>query len=434
MNSALADILKAIPLIVVFTGLGFALGQPLLFICIGAVGYSVWSLLQLHKAVVWLQRKDHSEPPESLGLWGRVFDGVYDLQQRSLEEQRRLQAAIDHLQGSFVALSDAVVMVTSSGTIEWCNPAAAKLLGLKYPQDKNQVLVNLIRDPAFIKFFDSEDYHESITIQSPVRPEIFVQYQITLFGQRNRLLFARDVTEIHNLEQMRTDFIANVSHELRTPLTVISGYLETMLSMGMDMPSAWQKAMGQMQDQATQMQGLINDLILLSQLESVQQEQGEPVDMKNLLEAVLKGAQAASQGQHEISLTMTADDAIIGNYNELFSAFSNLAYNAVKYTDAGGEIHIRYYRNKSGVVFAVDDNGIGIEPQHIPRLTERFYRVDTSRSKETGGTGLGLAIVKHVLMRHDAELKVDSRYSKGSTFSAHFPFAHLKLSQREKRD
>lgn len=430
-KTVLIAFLKALPLILLFIGLGFLLDQPLLFICLLAVTYSLWTLAQLHKAVVWLQRKDYSEPPESLGIWGQLFDGIYDLQQRSLKEQRRLQAVIDHLQGSFVALSDAVVMITGNGTIEWCNPAASKLLGLKYPQDRGLVLVNLIRDPAFIHYFDSEDYTDTLTIRSPMRPDVYVQYHITLFGQRSRLLFARDVTKIQQLEQMRTDFIANVSHELRTPLTVISGYLETLISMSDEMPKAWQKAMGQMQDQAEQMQGLVRDLILLSQLESVKQEPGEPIAMQGLLDAVLKAGEASSQGRHQISLKVSCHDAVIGRYNELFSAFTNILYNAVKYTDEGGEISIRYYHNGDGVVFAVDDNGIGIEPQHIPRLTERFYRVDTSRSKETGGTGLGLAIVKHVLMRHHAELKISSTLGKGSTFAAYFPSDQITLASEK---
>lgn len=414
-----SELPRLLIVVLLFGAFGFAVDLPLLFTCFGLAFYSVWSIIQLSRAVSWLHRKDSTDPPESIGLWGAVFDGIYDLQQRNREEHRRLQATIDHLRGSFVALSDAVVMVTSGGAIEWCNPAATRILGLQFPADKGQQLVNLIRDPLFIAYFDGEDYDEPLPLTSPVSTESHLQYQVTLFGQRSRLVFARDVTKVHNTELMRKDFIANVSHELRTPLTVISGYLDTMLGMGDSFAPPWLKAIKQMQEQSGRMERLVRDLILLSRLESVPLVKEDPVDLYALLESIVGAARSGADDTYHFSLDCPRGAVILGNYDELYSAFSNLVFNAVKYSE-GGDISVSVKLDDNAALVSVRDSGFGIEPQHISRLTERFYRVDSSRNKDTGGTGLGLAIVKHVLMRHHADLDIASRYGKGSCFTCVF--------------
>lgn len=419
-NTIITELPRLLLVVGLFAACGFVFQLPLLLTCIGLALYCMWSIVQLSRAVSWLYRKDSTDPPESIGLWGQVFDGIYNLQQRNRDERRRLQATIDHLRGSFLALSDAVIMVTAGGAIEWCNPAASRLLGLRYPDDRGQQLVNLLRDPQFIAYFDGEVYDDPLQLESPLSHECHLQYQITLFGQRNRIVFARDITKMHNMEQMRKDFIANVSHELRTPLTVISGYLETMMGSEEHFGPMWLKAIGQMQDQSYRMERLLKDLILLARLESVPLSKEADVDVHKLLSTIMKTAQDSAGDQYDWELDCKDHWAIQGNYDEIYSAISNLVFNAVKYSD-GGLISISAAEVDSQLHISVRDSGCGIEPQHIPRLTERFYRVDSSRSKETGGTGLGLAIVKHVLMRHGGELNIASKYGKGSCFTCIFP-------------
>ncbi|HSX70820.1 MAG TPA: phosphate regulon sensor histidine kinase PhoR [Pseudomonas sp.] len=401
-------------------------------LAIGLGGYLLWHLKQLLRLHAWLrERRPEDAPPEGYGLWGEVFDNIYHLQRRDQRVRGRLQAVIDRVQESTAALRDAVIMLDAEGNLEWWNRAAEELLGLKTPQDSGQSITNLVRHPQFKEYFDAGQYQEALELPSPVNDRQRLQFQITQYGNREHLMLVRDVTRLHQLEQMRKDFVANVSHELRTPLTVIAGYLETLLDNVEDVNPRWLRALQQMQQQGSRMQNLLNDLLLLAKLEATDYpSDNHPVAVDLLLLSIRNDAQALSSGRnHRITLEADHQVRLKGSEAELRSAFSNLVFNAVKYTPDDGEIRIRWWADEQGGHFSVADSGIGIEAKHLPRLTERFYRVDSSRASNTGGTGLGLAIVKHVLLRHRARLDIVSVLGKGSTFTCHFP--PQQLSRRD---
>jgi two-component system phosphate regulon sensor histidine kinase PhoR len=380
-----------------------------------------WLLWQLQRLSDWLYRGLGTEPPEAIGMWGQIFDTIYDMQKHASGDRDQLQAIIDYLHSSFASMSDAVVMLDRHGNIEWCNDAAMDLLGLRRDEDVGLQLLNLVRNPNFVAYYEAEKYAMPFEMASPVNSEIQLSLSISFFAEGNRLLFARDVTRTHRLEKMRKDFVANVSHELRTPLTVINGYLETFSEHGGDNPR-WDRAIDQMLRQSRRMHHLIQDLMLLSRLESVPQaSEHEVIRIRPLMEMVREEALAAAKGNRQIDIECDDAIALKGQATEIRSALSNLAVNAARYTAEDDRIVLRWYQDDSHGVLEVQDSGIGIEPQYIPRLTERFYRVDQSRSLDTGGTGLGLAIVKHVLLRHRAEMKISSQPGHGSTFSCLFP-------------
>ncbi|HCS27209.1 MAG TPA: PAS domain-containing sensor histidine kinase [Spongiibacteraceae bacterium] len=391
---------------------------------IGTVlAYALWSINQLRLLNRWLFKGRGQEPPEAAGLWGQVFDTLSQMQRENERVTARLRASIEHLRSSFASMADAVVMLTPDGNIEWSNQAAHTLLGLRHPDDNGRLLVNLLREPEFIRFFESGDYRERLSIASPVNGQIKLSISVSVFGQASRLLFARDVTRTVQLEQMRKDFVANVSHELRTPLTVITGYLEMLADQpGNTVPVA--RALDQMSEQSRRMQSLIQDLMTLSRLEAVPSARhADSIALKPLMDSIRDEIQLAAVGERKLSIECDEGLRLQGDFPEIQSAFSNLASNAARYTGPGDSITLRWYADRDHAYFEVQDTGIGIEPQHVPRLTERFYRVDQSRSTETGGTGLGLAIVKHILLRHHAELRIRSYPGRGSTFCCVFPLS-----------
>ncbi|MCQ0169490.1 phosphate regulon sensor histidine kinase PhoR [Pseudomonas qingdaonensis] len=392
-------------------------------LALGLGVYLGWTLKQLLRLHDWLrQHKPDEAPPDGYGLWGEVFDSIYHLQRRDQRVRGRLQAVIDRVQESTAALKDAVIMLDSDGNLEWWNRAAETLLGLKTPQDSGQPVTNLVRHPRFKEYFEQENYLEPLEIPSPISDRLRIQLHITRYGNNEHLMLVRDVTRIHQLEQMRKDFVANVSHELRTPLTVIAGYLETLLDNVEEVNPRWVRALTQMQQQGVRMQTLLNDLLLLAKLEATDYpSDNQPVAIDTLLQSIKGDAQALS-GQRNQRITLDAEPGVRlkGSEAELRSAFSNLVFNAVKYTQDEGQIRIRWWADAQGAHLSVQDSGIGIDPKHLPRLTERFYRVDSSRNSTTGGTGLGLAIVKHVLLRHRGRLEISSVPGHGSTFTCHF--------------
>ncbi|MNJ27377.1 Phosphate regulon sensor protein PhoR [compost metagenome] len=400
-------------------------------LALGLAIYLGWTLKQLLRLHEWLRlHKPDEAPPDGYGLWGEVFDSIYHLQRRDQRVRGRLQAVIDRVQESTAALKDAVIMLDSDGNLEWWNRAAETLLGLKTPQDSGQPVTNLVRHPRFKEYFEQENYQEPLEIPSPINDRMRVQLHITRYGNNEHLMLVRDVTRIHQLEQMRKDFVANVSHELRTPLTVIAGYLETLLDNVEEVNPRWVRALQQMQQQGGRMQTLLNDLLLLAKLEATDYpSDNQPVAVETLLQSIKGDAQALSgQRNQRISLEAQPGIRLKGSEAELRSAFSNLVFNAVKYTQDEGQIRIRWWADEQGAHLSVQDSGIGIDPKHLPRLTERFYRVDSSRASNTGGTGLGLAIVKHVLLRHRARLEISSVPGHGSTFTCHF--APMQIAQR----
>jgi two-component system phosphate regulon sensor histidine kinase PhoR len=420
-------------LIAACLAVGVITGEYAWAIAIGLAAHLLWNLSQLLRLHAWL--KDHQPdepPPDGYGMWGEVFDSIYHLQRRNQRARGRLQAVIDRVQESTAALRYAVIMLDSHGNLEWWNKASETLLGLKTPQDSGQSITNLVRDPRFKDYFERGNFLEPLDLPSPVNPRKQLQLNITRYGNQEHLMLVRDVTRLHQLEQMRKDFVANVSHELRTPLTVIAGYLETLHDNVDDINPRWRRALQQMQQQGARMQGLLNDLLLLAKLEATDYpSDNHPVAVDLLLQSIRNDALALSaERNHRISLEADAGLRLKGSESELRSAFSNLVFNAVKYTQAEGEIRIRWWQDAQGAHLSVQDSGPGIEAKHLPRLTERFYRVDSSRASHTGGTGLGLAIVKHVLLRHRGGLEITSVIGKGSLFTCHFQPAQIAAPTR----
>ena len=395
-----------------FTSIGLLSG-----LAIASIAYALSCIVRLRKVFAWLRQDEEGEPPESIGEWGELLDELHRLRRGYAKRQSSLEDRIDNLQNSFASLDDAVVLLSNSDEIDWCNESADRLLGLLPQQDRGQVLQNLLRSPDFLSYFENGEYDKPLSMMSPVSDATELECHITHFGKGNRMLFVRDVTGVRRLEQTRTDFIANVSHELRTPLTVITGYLETMV----DSDTEWQPALAQMSDQAKRMEDLLADLMQLNRLESVPEKaQHDELDLRSIVSMIFDET-SVHKPQQKLELKVKTDARLLGSQQELYSAFANLIHNASKYTAGDGNIGVTWQLEASGASLSVSDTGAGIEAQHLSRLTERFYRADPSRHSLTGGTGLGLAIVKHVLLRHQADLSIESIPNKGSSFVCHFP-------------
>ena len=407
-------------------GLGVVLGAVVGYPLIGTViGLLIWGGIQIRRFNVlrqWLLGDTSLEPPELPGAWGEVLDALARIQKRTQAREASLRRVISRFQQSSAALPDAVIIIDRNNNLEWWNLSAERLLGLRQDSDRGKPLLNLVRDPLFVDYYRKGHYQEPLELPSPLGDDIRLQYQISLFGNDDRLLVARDITRLTRLEQTRQQFVANASHELRTPLTVIRGYLETFLDQ--DLPKPLIRGLSQMQQQARRMENLVQDLLLLSRLEATSQQATtlKPVLIQSLINHIHEDAVTLSaERNHQFELQIDPRHDLLGLPAELQSALSNLVFNAVRYTPAEGRILIRWWTDSLGGHFSVTDSGIGIEARHIPHLTERFYRVDDSRSSASGGTGLGLAIVKHVLMRLGARLEIESTPGKGSCFSCHFP-------------
>lgn len=406
---------------------GALTGRPFLIAAIGFGLYIAWTLRYLRSIHRWLIEHRASDIPDAGGLWGEVFDEILKLVKQSSRRQDHLSGMLTRFQKAASAMPDAVIVLSQQGDIEWANTSAATLLGVRYPRDVGMRLLNLLRDPEFAQYLERGDYTELLEIVSPENSDIHVSIQVTPFGSSQKLVVGRDVTHLARLEQMRRHFVANVSHELRTPLTVLGGYVETLRQMDKINMVDLRKHLDTMHEQSARMQRLVDDLLTLSRLETAPpRTKEETVDVAVLLESLKEQAQLLSGDQGHV-ITLEADRSLhlLGSRDELMSAFSNLVNNAVRYTPGGGEIKLAWRASGAGADFTVTDTGEGIPLMHIPHLTERFYRVDTARSRASGGTGLGLSIVKHVLLRHDASLEIESEVGRGSTFRCVFPASRV---------
>jgi two-component system phosphate regulon sensor histidine kinase PhoR len=368
----------------------------------------------------WLARPVPESLPEGRGGWAQVLRSLHRHERDATRRQEALADALARLRRAAEALPDGVVILDADNRIEWCNDTAAGHLGLDAKADSGQPIANLVRDPQFVAYLGEVQRGMPAPIQVPLAKDRLHALQIIPYAQEQKLLLTRDVTQAERLESMRRDFVANVSHELRTPLTVLAGFLETVQELKLD-PQRVRDYLAMMQEQAARMQRIIEDLLTLSQLESSPPPATDRVRVLPLLERVCADARALSGGRHEVSLDARPEVDLMGAEAELASAFANVVNNAVRYTPPGGKIHMVWRDGPDGARFTVQDSGVGIAPEHLPRLTERFYRVDRGRSRDTGGTGLGLAIVKHALARHDARLEIESAPGKGSRFTARFP-------------
>ncbi len=406
---------------------GLAIDEVLLVLLLAVVGYLAWHLRHVFRLARWLLQDPEGDPPQASGIWGEVFHRIYGLQQRHRKRERKMAALLGNFQEAATALPDGIVVLNQHDNIQWLNQAAEHLLRLHAPEDIGQHIGNLVRHPALSKYLAAEQHVEAIEFPSPVNQQLILSVRIVPYGRDQRLMVARDITRLHRLEQVRRDFVANVSHELRTPVTVISGLLETLTDAGEQPFAQWQRSLALMQQQSERMGRIVEDLLLLSRLETEEATPGgEPAPVAVLLAAIGEEARVLSGG-HRQDIQIDADPGLWlrGNEQALRSAFANLVFNAVQYTPDGGRIDVRWFADEKGAHLEVQDTGIGIAPQHIPRLTERFYRVDVGCSRASGGTGLGLAIVKHVLIRHGATLEISSEPNAGSIFRCDFPLERI---------
>ena len=399
-------------------GTGWALGV----LAIGAIAVIGFHLYHLELLSEWASGPLDGPVPVGRGSWAPTFGAIYRQVRTRAAYQRDLRHLIARFQQAAEAIPDGIVVLDKNNRIEWANARALAQLGLDLAHDTGAPIVNLVRQPEFLRYLESGDYGNPIVVASGRDSRITLSLQLVPFSLDKKMLMSRDVTQLEALARMRRDFIANVSHELKTPLTVISGFVETMQDMELD---SRQRArfLQLMLEQARNMQRLVADLLTLSALESEHNMVAEErFAIVPLMLEVSSEAKALSKGQHEVSLAIGDAATVLGSREELSSAFGNLVSNAIRYTPSNGRIAIAWRVDPDGTgVFSVSDSGIGVAAEHLPRLTERFYRVDRSRSRATGGTGLGLAIVKHVLLRHQAELEIDSEIGRGSSFAVRLP-------------
>lgn len=420
------EILRLAGILLLAAIVGLVLGAFTLSLLAAVSLYLAWHLYQQHRLYQWVSASRSAHPPESSGLWGAIFDQFYRMQRRNKKRKSRLRTIVREFRQSTAAMPDSTVVLDGNNRIVWFNSAAERLLRFRTPVDIGQHILNLVRHPEFVAYFNNGVYDEPIEVDSPVASDVRLSLQIIPYGQDQRLLIARDVTQLHRLEKIRRDFVANASHELRTPLTVITGYLDTLRQDDGAAAEEWGRPVQEMHRQAERMRRILEDLLLLSRLDAQPDPARDaPVDIAALARELCRDNRLIADGQVQVHCDTDTTVGINGAASELQSAFSNLVQNAVKYTSEGGEVSIYWFRDGEDGCFEVVDTGIGIPPEHIPRLTERFYRVDTSRSRSRGGTGLGLAIVRHALQRHDATLEIESQPGKGSRFRCRFPAARL---------
>ena len=404
--------------------IGLLVAATTIFICFA---YYAWKLAQLAE---WLNDPRAATLPDGIGIWGDTLGNLYRLIRQERTAQQSLSVTLGRFQQAATALPDGAVMLDNQYNIVWCNPNAEVHWSISLARDRMQTITYLIRYPEFIEYLNARNFDEPLTLKitqaknSPPATDTTLSVQLVSFGDDQMLLLSRDISERELLETMRRDFVANVSHELRTPLTVLLGFLETLLGGGSLNLEIVEKSLAHMSAQTVRMERLVNDLLTLSRLEDNRNRLTTvPVNMPELIRGIVRDAEHLSNGAHEIKQELDSD-WLVGNRDEITSAVGNLVTNAVRYTPRGGKIYLRWRIANGTPIFSVQDNGDGIPAEHVPRLTERFYRVDRGRSQAAGGTGLGLAIVKHVLLRHGGHIEIASSQASenhGSTFTAVFP-------------
>ena len=394
-----------------------------------AVGLLLVVMLQTRRLALlaaWIDGPQPAEVPNSGGAWGEVFRKLarkLRLDARALAE---VEASLSSFSEAMDAVPDGLVVLTDDHQVQWANRAAGEHLGIRLPRDRGAIIEQLVRAPGFAEYLGSPAGQSPFILQSPAARSRVYSLRAVPLGERNTLLVSLDVTDARRVEAMRSTFVANVSHELRTPLTVVSGFLEHFGDDSTMSAEQRQQFARLMSEQTRRMLSLVDDLLTLSRLEAEDAPASEEdIDMADLLAQLRAEAEGLSAGRHHLQVSCSGP-GLRGNRHELHSAFGNLVSNAVRYTPAGGDIRIRWKLRAGIGVFSVRDSGVGIAAEHLPRLTERFYRVDRGRSRDTGGTGLGLAIVKHILLRHQAALRIDSQPGAGSNFRAEFPAWRLQ--------
>ena len=398
---------------------------------VAVLGLAILLLIHLRYAILlaaWLEQPRLEDVPDGWGVWADVFARLYRTHRATAQNESRLLENEERFRRTISALPEGIVLIDATLQIDWCNPVAEQHLGVSLRADQGLRITNLVRDPEFVGYMTWAHFDSPLIFQPIARPGLALEVRVVEFEAARSILITRDITQRERVDAVRRDFIANVSHELRTPLTVVNGFLETLIDAQSESGTTRQHHLQLMHEQAQRMHRLVEDLLTLSRLESRETPVvDEVVDVRPLVREVADEARALSLGRHQINVDLTPG-FVRGSREELSSAFGNIVSNAVRYTPDGGIISLAWREDASGGRFEVSDTGLGVAPDHIPRLTERFYRVDKSRSRETGGTGLGLAIVKHVLLRHGGHLDVQSEVGRGSTFSAVLPVERLLAS------
>jgi two-component system phosphate regulon sensor histidine kinase PhoR len=407
--------------------LGASRGGAVVGALLGLAVIGLTDMLRASRLLAWLRGTQEGSAPRDAGFWGELG---YRVERALRLRERRIAEEADRLQQFLAAIEaspNGVMLLDAQDQIEWCNARAADHFGLDPQRDRRQRVTNLVRTPAFVNHLQQGEFETAVEfVGGPARLQLSVL--VRPYGAGQKLVLSQDITERERTEAMRRDFVANVSHEIRTPLTVLAGFVDTLESVpltAVEQP----RVLGLMRQQTTRIQSLVDDLLTLAQLEgSPRPSTDHWVEFDPLLERLRTDVQALSAGQHALTVQGQGACRVAGLERELFSAMINLASNAVRYTPAGGRIDVSWsVRGGDGCgVFEVRDSGIGIAREHLPRLTERFYRVDGSRSRDTGGTGLGLAIVKHVALRHGGSLEIDSEPGRGSTFRLVLPAARVR--------
>ena len=402
-----------------FFGSDWAIFSGILVLLIPLM-YSYINLARLKK---YIQNDSVENIPLPSGYWEEVYFGLQRLVKSLKQRIRNIEQQHDHFIEAFQASPNGIVMLDDGDHIEWCNSIAERFFGLNFKRDALQRINFLIRRPEFIQYLSKRSFDEPLLLERMgPNGSLSLMIQAFPFGQKRHLLLIQNVTDLQKADAMRRDFVANVSHEMRTPITVLMGFLETVQSLNLE-KSQQDQYFEMMMSQAQRMKSLVEDLLTLANLESnALPASSNEVKVKTLMALLKNDAEALSQGRHAFTFDIDSDGNLLGDEREILSAFSNLVSNAIRYTPDIGAIHVHWSINKDGQgEFSVTDTGPGIASEHLSRLTERFYRVDRSRSRDTGGTGLGLAIVKHIASRHQAQLLIESTPGKGSTFILRFP-------------
>ncbi|WP_395489466.1 phosphate regulon sensor histidine kinase PhoR [Cedecea davisae] len=399
--------------------LGLIFGHLPWFLLAAVTSLLSWHFWNLLRLSWWLWVDRSMTPPPGRGSWEPLLYGLHQMQLRNKKRRKELGNLIKRFRSGAESLPDAVVLTTEEGSIFWCNGLAQQLLGLRWPDDNGQNILNLLRYPEFTQYVANQQFNRPLTLV--MNNGRHLEFRLMPYADGQWLMVARDVTQMHQLEGARRNFFANVSHELRTPLTVLQGYLEMMQDQALEGPLR-DKALHTMREQTSRMEGLVRQLLTLSRIEAAPAlSMNEKIDVPLMLRVVEREAQTLSQQKQTLTFNVEPGLQVYGNEEQLRSAISNLVYNAVNHTPEGTHITVTWRRQPHGVAFSVKDTGPGISAEHLPRLTERFYRVDKARSRQTGGSGLGLAIVKHALSHHDARLEIESKPGQGSTFSFVLP-------------
>lgn len=394
--------------------LGSLLGSLSWWLLVSVIGLLAWHFHNLLRLSRWLWVDRSMTPPPGRGSWEPLFHGLHLMQMRNKKRRRELGRLIKRFRSGAESLPDAVILTTRDGTLLWCNGLAQRLFNLRWPEDHGQNILNLLRYPSFTRYLQSREFSQPLALELTNGNSL--ECRIMSYSDEQWLIVARDVTQMRQLEGMRRHFFANVSHELRTPLTVLHGYLEMLREQDLA-PGLRDKALHTMAEQTSRMEGLVKQLLTLSRIEAAPPVSlTERVDMPSILKMVEQETATLSLN-HTVNFNVDAGLQVLGNEDQLRSAVSNLVYNAINHTPPGSMITVGWQRSAAGARFSVVDNGPGIAPEHIPRLTERFYRVDKARSRQTGGSGLGLAIVKHALAHHDSHLEITSRAHEGTVFT-----------------